>query len=259
MKPLVKWPGGKRREIEKIEAHAPENFDLFIEPFVGAGAVFFHLNPQRAVISDVHSELMNFYSQIAIGNGKEIHQLMSQRKNDEKTYLEIRDKFSPANDIERAFKFFYLRKTCYRGMLRYNLKGGFNAGFGAYKTFKFYELLDENYQTLLARTGILNVSFEEIFRNFDSENNFVFLDPPYDSEFTNYGYCKFGKPDHEKLAECFKQTKNKCLMIIGETDFIREIYKDYIADKYHQKYCFKFHSGRVGEEIDRTHLIVRNY
>ena len=60
----------------------------------------------------------------------------------------------------------------------------------------------------------------------------MFLDPPYDSEFTDYGYCTFGKEEHKKLATCFKETKIKCLMIIGKTAFIEELYKDFIVGEY---------------------------
>ena len=87
----------------------------------------------------------------------------------------------------------------------------------------------------------------------------MFLDPPYDSTFTDYGYCTFEKKDHKKLAECFKQTKIKCLMIIGKTDFICDLYKGYIVGEYDKKYRFKIHSGRVGNEINTKHLIIKNY
>ena len=69
-------------------------------------------------------------------------------------------------------------------------------------------------------------------------NNFMFLDPPYDSEFTDYGYCTFGKEEQKKLAKCFKETNIKCLMIIGKTPFIEELYKDYIVGEYDKKYRF---------------------
>ena len=94
--------------------------------------------------------------------------------------------------------------------------------------------------------------------NNDSDN-FMFLDPPYDSEFTDYGYCTFGKEEQKKLAKCFKETDIKCLMIIGKTPFIEELYKDYIVDEYDKKYRFKLHSGRVGDEINTKHLIIKNY
>ena len=87
----------------------------------------------------------------------------------------------------------------------------------------------------------------------------MFLDPPYDSEFTDYGYCQFGKKEHEKLAQYFKETKIKCLMVIGKTDFIKELYKDFIVDEYDKKYKFKLYQGRIGDEINTKHLIIKNY
>ena len=87
----------------------------------------------------------------------------------------------------------------------------------------------------------------------------MFLDPPYDSEFTNYGYCTFGKPEQEKLANYFKNTNIKCLMIIGKTDYICELYNGYIVDEYDKKYKFKMYAGRIGNEINTKHLIIKNY
>ena len=79
----------------------------------------------------------------------------------------------------------------------------------------------------------------------------MFLDPPYDSEFTNYGYCSFGKEEHTKLADYFKNTDIKCLMIIGKTPFIEELYKDYVGE-YDKKYRFKLHSTMVMKSIPST-------
>jgi len=259
MKPIVKWSGGKSKEIKLFKDFYPKEFKRYIEPFVGGGAVFFDLNFDDNVINDIHVELANFYQQIKNGNGEKIYDLMSQYPNEEKTYYIVRDVYEPSNDIERAFVFFYLRKTCFRGMLRYNKKGKFNIPFGRYKTFNFEILKDKDYENLLKQTIVLNTSFEDVFRDYNSEENFMFLDPPYDSEFTDYGYCKYDRENHEELFKCFKNTNNKCLMIIGETPFINNLYKDYIRTKFHKKYAFKIHSGRVGAEIDNYHLIITNY
>ena len=109
------------------------------------------------------------------------------------------------------------------------------------------------------KTEIINTSFEYVFENYNNENNFMFLDPPYDSEFTDYGYCKFGKEEQKKLADLFKETKIKCLMIIGKTTLIEELYKDYIVGEYDKKYKFKLYAGRVSNEINTKHLIIKNY
>jgi DNA adenine methylase len=161
--------------------------------------------------------------------------------------------------LDNAKRFYYQRKTCFRGMLRYNKNGKFNIPFGRYKTINFNELKNTDYENLLAKTEILNTDFENIFNNYDDENNFMFLDPPYDSEFTDYGYCQFGKDEQLRLANLFKLTKIKCLMIIGKTKFIEELYNGYIVGEYDKKYRFKLHSGRVGDEINTKHLIIKNY
>ena len=259
LKPLIKWSGGKSDEIKMFEKYFPDNYTKYIEPFVGGGSVYFYLNPINAVISDVHTELIDLYQSMGKGKGKEIYEFMKQSPNDEKTYYKIRDNMEINNNLDSAKRFYYQRKTCFRGMLRYNKNGKFNIPFGKYKTINYSELINKDYETLLGRTVILNENFEYVFKNYNDENNFMFLDPPYDSEFTDYGYCQFGKEEHKKLALCFKNTKIKCLMIIGKTKFIEELYDGYIVDEYDKKYKFKLYDNRVGDEINTKHLVIKNY
>jgi DNA adenine methylase len=259
LKPMVKWSGGKKDEIKKFVDHIPKTFDTYLEPFMGGGSVFFHLRPAKSVISDVHKELVDFYKCIQKGQSKEIYDFMSKNKNQPEAYYKVRDNFEVTNELDNGKRFYYLRKTCYRGMLRYNKSGKFNIPFGRYKTYNYEILKDKAYEDLLKGSEILNKGFEYVFANYNNENNFMFLDPPYDSTFTDYGYCTFEQKDHKKLAECFKQTKIKCLMIIGKTDFICDLYKGYIVGEYDKKYRFKIHSGRVGNEINTKHLIIMNY
>jgi DNA adenine methylase len=258
LNPIVKWSGGKKDELKKILPHIPENYSIYLEPFIGGGAVYFHLNPDKAVISDVHKELVDFYQSIKNGNISKIYDFMKAHPNEEEEYYKVRS-IEPKNVLENGSRFYYLRKTCFRGMLRYNKQGKFNIPFGRYKTYKYENLKNTNYEELLKRTEIFNKSFEHIFSDYNDSNNFMFLDPPYDSEFTDYGYCQFGKDEQNKLAKCFKETKIKCLMIIGKTPFIQNLYKDYIVGEYDKKYRFKLHSGRVGNEINTQHLIIKNY
>jgi DNA adenine methylase len=255
--PLLKWSGGKKDEIPLFEKYIPEH-KTYIEPFFGGGALFFYLNPTSAVVSDIHTELVTFYKEIGKGNGRKIYDFMEENKNDSATYYRVRDMETPT-DLDVAKRFYYLRKTCYRGMMRYNKSGKFNVPFGRYKTINYSEVANQDYRELLSRTTIENKSFEEIFVEYNDEKNFMFLDPPYDSIFTNYGYCEFGREEHIKLAECFKTTKNRCLMVIGKTDFIEELYDGYIEEEFDKKYKFKLHSGRVGKEINNKHLIITNY
>ncbi len=258
LNPIVKWSGGKKDELNNIIPYIPNNYDIYLEPFIGGGALFFNQNPDKAVINDVHKELTDFYTAIKNGNAGAIYDFMKSHPNDEATYYKVRS-YDNTDALDNAKRFYYLRKTCFRGMLRYNSKGEFNIPYGRYKTYNFEEIKNKEYETLLKRTEIFNKSFEAIFNDYNNSNNFMFLDPPYDSEFTDYGYCTFGKEEQKKLAKCFKETNIKCLMIIGKTPFIEELYKDYIVGEYDKKYRFKLHSGRVGDEINTKHLIIKNY
>lgn len=259
LKPIIKWSGGKSDEIKHFLKYFPDNYETYIEPFVGGGSVYFYLNPKNAVVSDVHTELIDLYKNIGSGHASEIHEFMNQSPNDEITYYAIRNQMEINTELDSAKRFYYQRKTCFRGMLRYNKNGKFNIPFGKYKTINYSELLNKDYEILLGRTEILNKDFEYIFENYNDENNFMFLDPPYDSEFTDYGYCKFGKDEQKKLADHFKNTKIKCLMIIGKTKFIEELYDGYIVEEYDKKYKFKLYANRIGDEINTKHLIIKNY
>lgn len=259
MKPLIKWSGGKSDELDLIMPHIPINYETYIEPFVGGGALYFHLEPKKAVINDIHKELIIFYQTIKSGKGEKIYELMNEYHNTEETYYNIR-KLNPKTKLLKAFQFYYLRKTCYRGMLRYNSSGKFNVAYGKYKKINYEDVKNKNYIKMMKNTEILNKDFEEIFKKFgDNKNNFCFIDQPYDSVFVDYGYCKFEKKDQERLSEAFKNTKMKCLMIVGDTKLIRNLYNGYIVDSYPKKYRFKFHSGRIGNSINTNHLIIKNY
>ncbi len=259
LKPLIKWSGGKSDEIKMFEKFFPTDFDTYIEPFVGGGSVYFYLNPKKAVINDVHKELIDLYKSVGEGKTQDIYEFMETHPNNEETYYKVRDQMEIKSPLDNAKRFYYQRKTCFRGMLRYNKDGKFNIPYGRYKTINYEDLKNKSYEELLSRTEIMNKGFEYIFENYNNSNNFMFLDPPYDSEFTDYGYCQFGKEQQKILADLFKQTSIKCLMIIGKTKFIEELYKDYIVCEYDKKYKFKLHSGRIGDEINTKHLIIKNY
>jgi len=259
LKPLIKWSGGKGDEIKEILPYLPSSYSTYIEPFIGGGALYFHLAPQKAIISDVHTELIDLYQSISNGHADEIYQFMTQTPNDEPTYYKVRDEMSVETPLDNAKRFYYQRKTCFRGMLRYNKHGKFNIPFGRYKTINFEDLKNSHYKSLLSRTTVLCSGFDTVFRDYNHEDNFMFLDPPYDSEFTDYGYCKFGKTEHETLAKLFKETKIKCLMVIGKTKFIEELYTGYIVGEYAKNYRFKLYNGRVGDEINTKHLVIKNY
>ena len=153
LKPMVKWSGGKKDEIKMFVDYVPKTFDTYLEPFAGGGAVFFHLRPAKSVISDVHKELVDFYKCIQKGYSKEIYDFMSKNKNEPEAYYKVRDNFEVITELDNGKRFYYLRKTCYRGMLRYNKSGKFNIPFGRYKTYNYEILKDKAYEDLLKGVG----------------------------------------------------------------------------------------------------------
>jgi DNA adenine methylase len=249
--PLVIWIGGKRSELKKFIQYIPDDIDTYLEPFVGGGATYFHLNHNKNVISDVHKELIDFYKAIKHDKIEHIHNFMTENNNDKETYFQIRDHMEINSPLDNAKRFYYLRKTCFRGMSEYDKNGNFKVSYGYAKTCNFTALQNEKYVDLLKNTTILNTGFEYIFKNYNNEKNFMFLDPPYDCKIKNYGYCEFGKEEHKRLAECFKNTNIRCLMIIGKTDFIEELYDGYIVEQYHKHYDFNKNNA--------IHLIIKNF
>jgi DNA adenine methylase len=257
LKPIFAWVGGKQKEIKKYIQYIPDDIHIYLEPFVGGGATFFHLNHNKNVINDVHKELTDFYQCIKEDKIEDIYKFMTEHANDKETYSKIRDEMEINFRLDNAKRFYYLRKNCYGGLMNYNKKGDFKVTYGHRKTCNFTALQNQNYVDLLKNTTILNSSFEYIFENYNDQKNFMFLDPPYDCKFTNYGYCAFGKEAHKKLAECFKNINIGCLMIINKTQFIEDLYDGYITDQYHKRY--DINSINKNNVEGSIHLIIKNF
>jgi DNA adenine methylase len=282
MKPMIKYAGGKSREIEVIKRFIPEYKGRYIEPFFGGGALYFYLEPQKAIINDVNSKLIEFY--LGIRNKfpqikKELisleRQYVSNRidfekireKTDikvedanEKLYYQMRDFFNNnlKSDFHPATVYFFINKTAYSGMIRYNKEGKYNVPYGRYKNFNT-ELVSENHSVLLKRSEIYCEDYKKIF-DMSDKDDFIFLDPPYDCVFSNYGNKEmvngFTEEMHKKLSENFKNLKSKALMVIGKTSFIEELYKDYIVYEYDKKYAVNIKNRFNGKT---KHLIITNY
>lgn len=157
--------------------------------------------------------------------------------------------------------YFFINKTSYSGMIRYNAQGEYNVPFGRYKNFNT-KLITDKHHELLTKTEIYNTDFAEIFK-MAKPDDFMFLDPPYHSAtFHDYGNCvksdenAFNESEHRRLAEEFKKLKCKALMVIGETELIRELYKDYIVDEYGKNYSVNI---RNRFKNSAKHLVITNY
>lgn len=283
MKPLVKYRGGKSREIPHLEKHIPEFSGRYIEPFFGGGAMFFYLEPKKAIINDINTKLMSFYSGVKsnfpllqqelteventyITNRKKFEALknltpeLRVEDGNESLYYQIRDMFNDLADKQYsdALLYFFINKTAYSGMIRYNSKGEFNVPYGRYANLNT-SLVTEAHSKLLANTEIYNLDYKHIF-NMAKEDDFIFLDPPYDCVFSDYGNVEhkdgFNEKNHIELSINFKNLKCKSLMVIGKTALTEKLYADMIVDEYGKSYAVNI---RNRFKSAATHILISNY
>lgn len=232
--PFLKWAGGKRQLLPQLLRFVPEDYGTYMEPFVGAGALFFALPPHKSEISDVNPELINAYQQIQKAPG-EILRHLATYKNDEAFYYEIRSKnVAEISKPERAARLIYLNRTCFNGLYRENKSGKFNVPFGRYTNPKFYD--EELIYAVSAFLQGVKI-YEKDFTWVDSKarpGDFVYFDPPYHpisttSSFTSYSKDSFSAEDQTRLRDTFiKLTKNNvhCLLSNSYCDFILGLYAD---------------------------------
>ena len=168
-----------------------------VEPFAGGLAVALGLNPRRALLNDANEHLINFYEWVSAGLVVE-----QEFENDEAYYYAARSRFNElvrtgqSRSKEAARWFYYLNRTGYNGLCRFNRKGEFNVPFGRYKTINYAEDFLE-YQATLSRWEFTSGDFEVAQVE---PGDFVYADPPYDVEFTSYSKTSFGWEEQERLA-----------------------------------------------------------
>lgn len=282
MKPIIKYRGGKSKEINNFIEFIPNQYDRYIEPFAGGAALFFYLAPNAALINDINSRLVNFYSAVRENfdslkaeltrleltyrsNQMEYEQIKMKDKSrhvenkNEALYYLLRDMYNGI--IEKKYLdatlYYFINKTSYSGMLRFNSKGEFNVPFGRYKNFNT-QLVSEEHSELLKRTEITNEDYSEIF-NRCTVNDFVFLDPPYDCIFTDYGNIEqngFTEDNHRRLAQDFRNLESRSLMVIGKTSLTEELYRPFIRAEYSKTYAVNIRNRFKSES---TYLVVTNF
>ena len=165
---------------------------------------------------------------------------------------------------ERSAQWVFIREFCFGSMFRFGPSGDFNVPYGGFgynsKNFenKIQNIISDETKQLFKSTDISCSDFKDVIDNWEySEDDFMFLDPPYDSIFTDYDGNSFTKEDHKRLAECLKNCKCKWLMAIGKTAFINDLYKDYHIYEYDKTYMYQAR-GEYDSKHTR-HLIITNY
>lgn len=265
--PFVKWAGGKSQLLAQYAPLFPPQYNNYLEPFLGGGAVFFHLKPLKAILSDLNVDLMNCYEVIKNNVNKLIEVLKHyQSQHCKEFYYQVRNQYNTRtlDKIERAVAFIYLNKTCYNGLYRVNSKGEFNVPFGKYKNPNIFEEANlRAVSKLLKRTALYTISFEKIL-DFAQSDDFVYFDPPYypltkTSNFTSYTQDVFLEKEQEKLSEIFKELDKKgCKVMLSnsDTEFIKRLYKDYRIEIV---WANRFISCAGEKRGPITELVILNY
>ena len=270
--PVLKWVGGKRQLLETFQPLFPKKFTSYCEPFLGGGAVFFHLQPKKALINDINADLMLVYSVIRDDVENLINELLKY-KNEAEFFYSVRcwdrdkEKYASLSNVERVARIIFMNKTCYNGLYRVNHSGEFNAPFGNYKNPNIV-----NAPVLRAVSKYLNESeiiltaldFAEVLHSDIPQNTFVYLDPPYypvsaTANFTGYSKGGFTREDQIRLRECCDYlTKNKIKFMLSnsDTEFIREQYSAYNITRVQAKRSINSVGDRRGNVNE---VVVRNY
>lgn len=190
--PPLKWAGGKRWFVQKCRHLLPESFDTYYEPFFGSGAIYFSLQPRRAVIADLNSELVNFYNVLKNRGPLFDRYLVSHaRKHSPDYYYHVRAQ-SPRSPEARAARFLYLNRTCWNGLYRVNREGFFNVPIGT-KTSVLLDSDDfDRISHLLSTAEILVADFECTIERA-GVGDFLFVDPPYTVAHNNNGFVKYNE------------------------------------------------------------------
>lgn len=266
--PFLKWAGGKSQLLNTFERFYPASFNRYLEPFLGGGAVFFHLaarqNKLKAVLSDCNEELINCYLMIR-DEPEEVIDELREHRNDVHYFYKVRALDTKIlDDTERAARMIFLNRTCYNGLYRVNRKGEFNVPFGKYKNPK---LVDQH--NILAASSVLKDAqivcqpFERVVGKA-RQGDFVYLDPPYHplnstSNFTGYTKGSFNFSDQERLARVFKAlTEKGCYVMLSNSDIpaIKELYREFRIETVQAQRAINSNGSKRGRINE---LLILNY
>jgi DNA adenine methylase len=224
VRPPLKWAGGKRWQVPEIRAlwgaHAHRRL---VEPFAGGAAVALGLRPARALLNDVNPHLINFYR--CLQGGLRIDLPMA---NDETLFYEHRRAFNEliaeglAETPRAGALFYYLNRTCFNGLCRFNKQGEFNVPFGRYARIRYVRDFT-SYQSVFAAWTFRCGDFESL--RMEPED-FVYADPPYDVEFTQYSSGGFSWDEQLRAAEWLSGHPGPAILVNQGTERVERLYRD---------------------------------
>jgi len=266
-RPFLKWAGGKSQLLEQFRPLLPRSgsYERYFEPFVGSGALFFHLRPRAAELSDVNREIVDCYRAVKT-RPQEVIRELEKHRHDERHYYDVRANV-PSKLAERAARTIYLNKTGYNGLYRVNSSGRFNVPMGRYANPGFQS--PTLFATIracskaLASARLTPGDFEASLKGA-GRGDFVYLDPPYvpvseTSDFTSYARGGFGWAEQERLAAVCKELWRRGTMLMlsnSDTESVRALYRGYRIDVVHASRSINSRGAKRGKVRE---VVVRNF
>jgi DNA adenine methylase len=238
-KPFIKWAGGKTKLIPHIIPLIDQDKFNYYEPFLGGGALFFHLiktkRIKRAYLNDINVDLINAYAVIKSSVDDLLLEFKDLKyKNNKEKYLEIRSlNTSSLDDVQKAARFIYLNRTCFNGLYRVNKQNQFNVPFGKYS--KEFSINEEHLRSIsqsLKNATLSSIDFRKFLKKVRG-SSVVYFDPPYlpikKDSFTEYTENGFSLKDHEDLAHLFGSLgiSNCCILSNSGTEKSQELYSSH--------------------------------
>ena len=291
-KPFLKWAGGKTQLLPVIEELLPSSFAkqrsiTYIEPFVGGGAVMFHLlqkypNITHAIINDINPHLIHTYQAIKhypeeliikLSQIQSVYNSLIGEESQKKFFLDIRAQFNSEvlSPIDDASFMIFLNRTCFNGLYRENSKGEFNVSFGKYVNPTILdEILIRKDSEILQKVEILNGDFSQI-ESYLSDYTFIYFDPPYrpissTSAFTAYNKGNFNDQEQYRLKEFYaKMASTGCKVLLSNSDgmssdpdntYLDDLYSDFIIHRVLAKRSISCAGAKRGPVPE---LLIRNY
>lgn len=266
--PFLKWAGGKSQLLSQYGEFFPFTFNNYFEPFIGGGAVFFHMMGKyenlSATISDCNYDLINCYEVIR-NQPAELIDALKNHKNDSDYFYSVRATDPQTlSKVERAARIIFLNKTCFNGLYRVNRKGQFNVPFGRYNNPRICDEANINaVSESLAQVRIMHSSYDKS-ANLAKPGDFVYFDPPYQplsatASFTSYTENSFGLADQQRLSALFSKLAAKgCKVMLSnsDNDLVRELYKDFRIETVKATRAINCKAEKRGQISE---LLIMNY
>jgi DNA adenine methylase len=258
-RPILKWAGGKQQLLQHLLPRVPGNYNKYIEPFLGGGALYFALKPLPAVVADSNPELMNLYK-VVTNDVEGLIEVLKTFKTDKESYYKVRAlDFSTLPDVERAARTIYLNRMCFNGLYRVNKDGRFNVPYGDHKNPRlcFAEELRAASE-ILKRNTILCADYKEVLSQYAEAGDFVYLDPPYlpiskYSDFKRYTKEQFYEEDHIELAKEVKRLHElgcHVLLTGSSHPLVHELYNGFKIEVFQtRRNISKDGNNRRGEDV----------